>query len=243
MLDPRAVADRFRREADLPDDVPVAPDRVMPGLYPVSSVLLPGLCVSALREWLERRGAGMAGLAHCRDQRLRGAVVAWKGHGLLCADLEDGEAERRFTLAHEAGHFLRDHYYPRRDLLERFGPGIAPVLDGLRLPTPEEQVDALLARTRFQLYTHLLGREDEWGGPVDAVEDDADVFACEMLAPRRAMLARFPRLPQGEESVLQVRAVLTGEYGLPPGPAGRYARRFVARFGEGVTLLHRMGLA
>lgn len=218
----------------------------MPGLYPVSSLLLPGLCVSALREWLERHGAGVPHLVRCRDRQLRGAVIAWKGQCLLCADLEDGEAERRFTLAHEAGHFLQDHYYPRQDLLVRFGPKIQPVLDGLRRPTAGERVDALLGRTSFTLFTHLLDRGDEWAmssSVIDAAEDAADVFACEMLAPQAALLSRCPPLRAEEQSVRAVQAILTGEFALPTVPAQRYARRLVAQYGQPITVLHRLGLA
>lgn len=245
MRDPYAVAARFRAEAGVSPQVPVAPERLLPRLYPVFSLLLPGLCVSALRVWLQRHGATTPELVRCRDRRLRGAIVAWKGQGLLCADLEDSELERRFTLAHEAGHFLQDHYYPRQDLLDRFGLSIQPVVDGLRPPTSEERVDALLGRTSFALYTHLLEREEAWSGAsaVDAAEEDADTFACEMLAPRAVLVQRFPHLQADEESVGRVRAVLSGEFGLPPGSALRYARRFVAWYGRPVTVLHRLGLA
>ena len=246
MRDSRAAADRLRREAGLPQDSPAAPERVLPRLYPVASILLPDLCVSVLREWLERHGANAPSLVRCRDRRLRGAVVAWKGCGLLCADAGDGDLQRRFTLAHEAGHFLQDHYYPRQDLLNRFGPGIQSVLDGLRPPTVEERVDALLGRASFALYTHLFDRDDElaWGsGAVQAAEEGADEFACEMLAPRAALRLRCPDLRADEDSATRVRGVLVHEFGLPPGPALRCARRFVARHGSPVTVLHRIGLA
>src|SRR3954469_16078732 len=95
-----------------------------------------GLSVARLRDWLAQREAeAPPDLRGCRDRRLRGAVIAWRGFGLVCADAEDAEAERRFTVAHEAAHFLGDHFYPRQDLLHRFGAAIQPVLDGIRPPT------------------------------------------------------------------------------------------------------------
>ena len=245
MADPRATARRFRAEAGVPQDVPVSAELLLPRLYPVTVVPLPGLCVAMLREWLERHGVSAPNLVQCRDRQLRGAIVAWKGHGLLCADVEDGELERRFTFAHEAGHYLQDHCYPRQDLLARYGEELAPVLDGLRPATAAEQVQAALGRTQFRLYTHLLERGTYDTGNGDLVvetEDGADAFACEVLAPEAALLRRCPSLREDADSHAQVLEVLTREFGLPPLPAGRYAARLVARHGAPVTLVHRLRL-
>jgi hypothetical protein len=242
MMDYRTAAARLRAAADCARAAPLAAEVVLPRLYPVASVLLPSLSVSRLRDWLSRHGADVPPtLTTCRERRLRGAVVAWRGFGLLCADAEDGDLERRFTFAHEAAHFLQHHFYPRDDLLERFGPSIRPVLDGRRAPTVEERVDALLGRSSLTLHTHLLERDQGAGcGWIDSAEADADLFACEILAPQAALEARFPRFLADEEAVAQVRSVLSREFGLPPAPAGAYARRFVATFGEPVTVLHRL---
>jgi hypothetical protein len=213
----------------------------------VATVLLPRLSVSRLRQWLPRHGAEVPpALSTCRDRRLRGAVVAWRGHGLLCVDAEDGEPEQRFTFAHEAAHFLQDHLYPRQDLLERHGFSIQPVLDGLRPPSAEERVDALLGRTSLTLHTHLLERDRDLAPTlrqgVQAAEAAADQFACELLAPTAALDARVRRLRAGENAIVPVCAVLVSEFGLPPVPASMWARRFVERHGEPISLLHRLGL-
>lgn len=245
MHDARATARRFRREAGLSDVAPAAPDRILPRLYPVATLLLPGLCVENLHSWLERHAAGAGCLAGCRNRELRGAVIAWRGQGLLCADAADDELEQRFTLAHEAGHFLNDHYYPRQDLLARFGEGLAPVLDGLRSATPAEQVQAVLGRTRFSLYTHLLPRDGRESGGWDALaeaEDGADAFACELLAPEAAVLPHCPSLGEDAESISHVLGVLSREFGIPPLPARRYAARLVARHGAPVAWAQRLRL-
>lgn len=244
MADFRSTVARLRADADYPDDAPLAVERLLPRLYAVASVLLPRLSVAALREWLARHNADVpSALSLCRDRRLRGAVVAWRGHGLLCVDEEDGEQEQRFTFAHEGAHFLQDHLYPRRDLLDRYGPDILPVLDGLRQPTTEERVAALLGRTSLTLLTHLMERGPELTPCVDAAEAEADCFACEVLAPAAALATRFRGLKTGETAVTQVCSVLRQEFGLPAAPATTWARRFVSRYGEPVTLLHRLGLS
>lgn len=217
---------------------------MLPWLYPAACVRLPELRISKLRDWLWRHQALIPpGLTACRDRRLRGGVVAWRGFGLLFADRDDTEDEQRFTLAHEAAHYLRDHLYPRCDLLSRFGPAIQPVLDGLRPPTREERIDALLAHASLTFHTHLLERDVAPDPSLDALEADADAFACEILAPIAALEARFPSLSADENTVREVQAALCADYRLPPKPALAYARAFVAERGAPVTLLHRLSLA
>lgn len=248
MSDFRSLATRLRRDASYPSHLPLTVEGMLPRLYPVATVLLPRLSVARIRDWLAHRRADVPpGLTNCRDRQIRGAVVAWRGHGLLCADAADTEAERRFTFAHEAAHFLGDHFYPRQDLLDRFGPSIQPVLDGLRAPTRQEQVDALLGRTSLTLHTHFMERGEALATSlrtaVDRAEAEADAFACEILAPTAALETRFSGLRADEGATALVLASLASEFGLPPALAARWARRFVARYGEPVTLLHRLRLA
>src|SRR5262249_56635767 len=111
---------------------------------PLDVLSLPRLSVAGVRAWLERNGAACpcAGA----DRPLRGCLVAHAGHGLIFLDADDPEDERRFSLAHELGHFLRDYWQPRRLACERLGPRAAEVLDGLRPPTPAARLDGALGR-------------------------------------------------------------------------------------------------
>ncbi|HZP83174.1 MAG TPA: hypothetical protein VFB21_16145 [Chthonomonadaceae bacterium] len=245
MSDYRMTAERLRGEAGVSASLSIEAETLLPRLYPVTCEMLPGLCVSTLRDTLLRHRIALPpALTLCRDRRLRGGILAWHGHGFLFADAEDSPAERRFTFAHEAAHFLQEHLYPRLDLLDRFGESLRPVLDGRRPLTLAERVDALLARTTLTLHTHLLEREEESRAEeVSAIEASADAFACELLAPRAALLARFPSLIASEESVAEVQAILIADFALPPAPALRYARRFVAEHGQSASLLARLGLS
>src|SRR5262249_39606835 len=111
------TAARFRSDAGCPPDLPLPVETLLPRLYPAAIVVIRGLSVTRCRDWLARRGADVPpGLQSCRDRRLHGAVIAWRGFGLLCVDAEDAGAELRFTVAHEAAHFPGDHRYPRQDL-------------------------------------------------------------------------------------------------------------------------------
>ncbi len=243
------TAARLRREAGIASGSPVNLEEVLLRLYTVDCVRLSGLTVAGLRAWLEQWSVPPPPcLTICRDRRLRGGVIGWGGFGLLFVDREDPENEQQYTLAHEAGHFLGDHLYPRRDILERLGPSIKPVLDGLRAPTPTERVHAILASADLIQCAHLLGREsnhdaDDAGREDVGREAEADRFAWELLAPRAALEQRFAGIRADPEAVNRVHSALAIEYNLPPLPAERYARAFVAEYGKPITLLHRLRLS
>ena len=241
------TAERLRREAGIASDVPLAVETLLPRLYPASCIQISGLSVQALRDWFHRQEVDAPPtLITCRDRRLRGGIVAWRGYGLLFADQGDSIEEIRFTFAHEAAHFLHDHLYPRLDLLQRFGPRIQPVLDGLRLPTRDERVDALLAHADLALHTHLLDRDVplRWDtdAEIDLIESLADAFACELLAPALALRQRFPDVRLTDEAADTVYRALISEFHLPPAPARKHARAFVGEYGRAESLLERLRL-
>ncbi|MGH3320502.1 MAG: ImmA/IrrE family metallo-endopeptidase [Streptosporangiaceae bacterium] len=135
-------------------------------------VSLPRLSVAAVREWLADRGVPTAGGDD--GVPLRGFLVAYRGVGLVFVDGTLDAAERRFTVAHEVGHFLLDYQLPRRRVL-RDAPGLIEVVDGVRPATPSDRAQAVLARVPLGPHTHRLGHHN--------VEDTASRFALELLSP------------------------------------------------------------
>ena len=81
------TAERLRADAGAPAEALLFPERILPKMYLVGCWLLPKLSVEVLRDFLTRHERRIPpGLVTCRDRRLRGAVLAWRGHGLLFAD-------------------------------------------------------------------------------------------------------------------------------------------------------------
>ncbi len=162
-----------------------------------------------------------------RDRRLCGCLLAYRDRGVVFLDSEMPGDERRFTLAHELAHFLLDYRAPRMRALAALGEGVRPVLDGLRLPSVEERVHAVLEGTPLGVVGHLMERPTA-GLPSSAVlsiETRADRLALELLAPTGMLLekaAGLRRLPY-RERVDALAALLVREHGLPAGIAGRYA--------------------
>lgn len=163
------------------------------------------------------------------DRRLRGCLIAYRGNGLILIDAHDPPNERRFTLAHELAHFLIDYQAPRQRALEALGKGILPVLDGLRLPTLEERLHAVLADAPLGVLRHIMERPDEGlpAGSVLDIEQRADRLALELLAPA-ALLHEWLRGPDAPPAFRDCLAFLTArlvaERELPPTIAALYAR-------------------
>jgi hypothetical protein len=186
---------------------------------PLAVVVLPNLDARRVRGWLAERGAWPGD--GDRDRPLRGLLLAARGAGIVFLDGTLPPAERRFTVAHEVGHFLLDYLEPRERVL-REAPSLLEVVDGRRPPTRADRAHALLARVPIGLHAHLLDRDPQGGAApdVEAAEDAASQFALEVLAPWPAALdaAREVvgdrRAPHGE-LLAEVTARLAERFSLP----------------------------
>lgn len=193
---------------------------VVSGAVPLAVIDLADLRVTAVSRWFARMGLSLP--LDVPDRPLRACLVAWLGEGFVFLDRSDEPAERGFSLAHELGHFLRDYWHPRQTVLRRLGPAALDVLDGRRLPTAEERLHAILRNVSIGPLTHLL-RRDESGQPPSPTEREseaaADRLAFELLAPVAAIGEA------GNRTELVDR--LVARFGLPIGPATRYAALLV----------------
>lgn len=183
---------------------------------PLSVVEVAGVSVAGVRDWFARIELPVP--LNEPDRPLRACLVAWRGEGFAFLDARDDPAERAFSLAHELAHFLRDYLRPREAVAERLGRASLEVLDGLRPATPAERLHAVLRGLALGPFAHLM-RRDESGRPLAPAEREAeaaaDRLAFELLAPVGAVGSARDR---AELTDRLVRA-----FGLPPGPAARYA--------------------
>jgi hypothetical protein len=194
--------------------------------FPVWCMRLPNLSTGAVERWLGSRL--MPFHFACRDRELHGCIVAMRGRAIIFLSADDPSAIRRFTVAHEAAHFLLDYDEPRRQAIAALGPGIEAVLDGDRPPSPAEAIDARLGRVALGVYVDMMARGEAGAIELGAVlrsEQRADRLALELLAPAAGVLRRTAFLtssPHGERLPGTVR-ILVESYGLPHGVAEVYA--------------------
>jgi len=209
---------------DLCCDIPLA--------LPLTIVTQRTLSAHAVRDWLKR-----GGLRHEvaeRDRPLHGCLTARAGVGIIFLDADDHEHERRFTLAHEASHFVLDHLLPREQAIKTFGDKVRPVLDGLRRPTKEEALYSVLDRVPLGLQVRLMDRGVRGGvcaWSIEEAEQRADRLAFEMLAPARAVLESLRPLSRavGSVPVAEAASRIAREFGLPANTAEAYAELLLGK--------------
>src|SRR5262249_43024796 len=145
------------------------------------------------------------------SRRLHAFLMALGGVGLILVDARDDAAQRRVSLAHEAGHFIVEYLLPRR-VVEHSRPDLLDVVDGVRPPTASERLSAILGDVPIGVHTHLLDNAAPTDR-IDRAEWKARRVALELLAPKAVVLGRLrtDRL-RGHSAV---RAVLVDDFGLP----------------------------
>lgn len=186
----------------------------------LTTVPLSRLRIARVEEWLSHNG--IPARISVADRTLRACLVARYGAGVIFLDGGDSEDEQRFSLAHELAHFLRDYARVRERAIEKLGWSILAVLDGERLPTPDERVEGVLAGAALGFHLHLMDRSPTARSAIDRIERDADRLAFELLAPARLVGRGIEVLP-GERRGAEVRRRLVSDYGLPVAEASRYA--------------------
>lgn len=171
------------------------------------------LSVAMIRAWLAK--VGIAHPLRVPDRPLRACLVACDGSGFAFIDSTDSEDERRFSLAHELAHFLRDYLAPRETAARRVGANAVQVLDGTRGATPEERVRAWCSRTDLGVHVHLMDRAVVRLAVREA-EENADLLAYELLAPAADVFDRAADAAAATE-------LLIGYYRMPAIQAEHYA--------------------
>jgi len=186
---------------------------------PLTVIDRAGLRLGTVQGWLAELGWELPP----GDRPLRALLAARQDVGLVFVDNSDDPAEQRLSLAHEAAHFLRHYRQPRQRAVQRLGPAVRPVLDGLRPPTLEERLSGLLRACPVGCHCHLLARGPDGSatGVAARAEAEADRLAFELLAPAAGVWARLTPGPRTGDALVRL---LTGTFGLPEGPARRYAR-------------------
>jgi len=197
----------------------------IPTRLSVKVVALRQLTPQAVRDWLVRRNIHRPVLGDASD--FHGCMVAEAGHGFLFVDSSEGNAEQRFTIAHELSHFILDQWRPRQRALQVFGGQILPVLDGLREPTPDEAMTAIFEKLSLGPSVDLMARDASGHYANRAVMDSewrADLLALELLAPAKLVVPLVMDLPAEEATGL-----LFFRYGLPREKADTYVQELRRR--------------
>lgn len=193
---------------------------------PLAIVKLPRLGIKDLRNWLITKGIPFDYTA--AECRLRACLLAREGRGIVFIDGTDSEDQQRFSLAHEIAHFICDYLEPRKKLIALFGESVCSVLDGQRMPTAREKLEGIFHGIEIGSFTHLLDRSQS--GDIERFEildseDNADLLALELLAPRSIVISVLEdqRIQWRDPSAIEIaKEALMRKFGLPKPIAERY---------------------
>lgn len=217
--------EEFWRSAGQDEAVPAQFERVVALALPIAVVKVPHLRLIDIEGWLQRRHIGF--LFDTRTRAVRGCLVAYGGKGVVFIDACDPLNEQRLTLAHEVAHFMLDYSRPRSNAIAKLGSPVTPALDGLRPPTLDERVKAILTGVPLNLYWHLVERDSSGEAGNDIVwriETRADKMAMALLAPPAQVLAQADlHAPAYQDRFESVLTVLSQVFDLPAPMARHYA--------------------
>lgn len=221
------IAEEFWSSVGEPEPFPRLLEPAILWALPVAVFKLPRLWVRDVQVWLADRGIRFQ--LETGDRPLHGCLLAFGGRGCVLLNGADNGDELRFSLAHEAAHFLLDYYQPRLRAVNRLGPRILEVFDGHRPATVQERFHAVLSHVPVGFHTHLMERQGNGAmgcGATSEHEGGADLLALELLAPElevRCHVAATRRSSGHQHPAAIAELVLRKEFGLPSTVAMSYA--------------------
>lgn len=238
MIEPcvQQVVDEFWSAVGARESFPRTLESAVPWALPLALVKLPRLWVYDVYAWLAQRHIALP--ADIPNRALHACTIAHAGRGFIFVDGTDPADERRFSLAHEVAHFLLNYLHPRQRVIRLLGAHMTDVLDGLRAPTVDERVRALLQHTPLGMHTHLMDRRSDGVlgcSRLITAEDRADRLALQLLAPMdevQRYLVHRTRTLRGQEGIKQTVGMLIESFGLPQPIAASYGR---ALYYAGIT--------
>jgi hypothetical protein len=213
----------------------------------LSLIALSQLNIAQVQDWLNSKHVIVPKSVKGQARRIFGCLVAYGGRGFIFVDKDASVVEKRFTIAHELGHFLRDYLKPRNDVINKLGKDIVDVLDGQRQATEDERIYAVLSSVRLNVYTDLLlrGENNQFvNSHVNISEVKADCIALELLAPFKSVLQISnvpPNTFTSEEIVARTFPILKDYFELPLQMANSYSQRLSLYFKKGQSIRDWLG--
>ncbi|MBE0448499.1 MAG: ImmA/IrrE family metallo-endopeptidase [Actinobacteria bacterium] len=211
-----ALAREFWATSKLPENFPRDIERAIALALPLAIIKLPLLKADKVQSWLEQKGLAFS-LPYDRRE-LMGCLVAHRGRGIIFINGTDCIEEQRYTLAHEAAHFLCDYLIPRQQVVNALGDQIIDVLDGVRAASLAERADAILSHVRLGAHIHLMPKQDgnEEATYIEDAEHEADDLALELVAPRAKLVPLLEEIfARGATESSEICRELGAYFGLP----------------------------
>lgn len=202
----------------------IVPLQKLVAAYPLTWYEVPNLSHRSSATYLRTRIGRPIPTRPGPDEPLAGRLYAKSAGGCILVEQRDPLVRRRFTVAHELGHYVL-HFLPRLDE--------GSIVFDEELPLTEGEEQGELSPTGRPLLWRANGESDQQIAP-QQMEAEADLFAAELLMPEtlcRQLVKQHLKLCGGRQAVLARRlaaeclvsqAAMTRrmyELGLPEGAA------------------------
>jgi Zn-dependent peptidase ImmA (M78 family) len=189
--------------AEIPMDM--EPQHIVPlnelvGAYNLVCTELPALTSEVASQYLLRRGAILQPLTDTNQDPLAGYIYVTRSTGYIFASKGDPLVRRRFSVAHELGHYIL-HFLPIIERLEQEAQDdpfeIAEAL--IPVGTDEESEELPIGKI-FPLRTELQALLPSY----EQMEQDANQFAADVLMPEtalRRLTAKYRKVCRGDDFI------------------------------------------
>jgi hypothetical protein len=175
--------------------------------------------------YAELSSIGYSDPPYTPDRKLRGCLVALQGYGIIFVDADDPREEKCFSLAHEASHFIIDHWRPREAVRQSISPNALEVFDGEREPTVVERFKGIRTGVAIRPFEHFMDRDQ-----------DGNIRMASLLFVRKQRYAT--RAFSGKE----IAGVLIRDFGLPASVATSYGSFLFSKYIPVPSLRKRFGM-
>lgn len=186
-------------EAALPSpERPIVPLHRLLGELPLTCRELPELSSLEASHFLMARGGSIAPLRGANDEPLAGFLFANAGGGAIFTRREDPIARRRFSIAHELGHYLlhlplvlqdaqREGLEDEIELIEALPPAESPSHRGINESEAEAASTGQVSVRGHGSDGHTVMTASL--PPMEEMERQADAFAGALLMPAELVCA------------------------------------------------------
>lgn len=200
----RDAIDALYRAAELPlsmDNNSVVPLGELIGNYNLTCTEITSLTSRSAIDFLLKRGGVVEPPVELSDESLAGFLYVSPSFGSIFIERGDLLVRRRFSAAHELGHYLL-HFRPLLDAAKSDDePLLIEAMDALPFSGSDLEPDALPASkvtlSETSDYSRLLP-------PIEQMEREANEFAAELLMPEpvvRELAGKLSADYQGEDLI------------------------------------------
>lgn len=170
--------------------ISIVPLNLLIGAFGIECVELPNLSAKAAIEFLSKYDPTIESDRDTDQTPLAGYLYITTNYGCVFVNQSDRVTRRRFSAAHELGHYLL-HFRPIIDAFKFKGELISPLHHAdEKVADDDPENEMIKEKTKGKrIFTDFHGYE-EFLPSLDQMEDEADAFASELLMPADVLCAR-----------------------------------------------------